>query len=472
MPIPAEKAAGAASAELYQRLIAAVGERNVLVDAEDLEPFCGDLLGIYRGRPRCVVRPATTAEAAAVLAACAYAGVAVVPCGGNTGFAGGAIADASGSQVVVSLVRMNRIRAIDTVGNSITLDAGCVLATAREHAATHGRLLPLSHGGEGSSQIGGNLATNAGGLNVLRYGMARNLVLGLEVVLADGRVLDMMRELRKDNTGYSLTQLFVGSEGTLGLITGAVLKLYPLPVLHETALVALPDPRAALALLTRARANLGESIDAFELVPEAGMDLVREFDPAAPEFFATRHRWYALIECEGAGLTGFLEVALAEGRLVDAVSAQSERERRALWRMREQLAMAQVADRSNLKNDTSVPISAIPDFIVCAGDAVSNVVPGVRTIPFGHVGDGNIHFNLARPLAMAPADFISRWPELTAAVERVAVALGGSISAEHGIGVSKRAALVRARSGVELDMMRALKRALDPRNLMNPGKLL
>ena len=472
MPNSTEKAAGAASAELYQRLIATVGAHNVLVDSYDLEPFCSDLLGVHRGRPRCLVRPASTAEAAAVLAACADAGVATVPCGGNTGFAGGAIADASGSQVVVSLARMNRIRAIDTIGNSITLDAGCVLAAAREHAVTHGRLLPLSHGGEGSSQIGGNLATNAGGLNVLRYGMARNLVLGLEVVLADGRVLDMMRALRKDNTGYNLAQLFVGSEGTLGLITGAVLKLYPLPARHETALVALPDPRAALALLTRARTNLGESIAAFELVPEAGMDLVREFDPAAPEFFATRHRWYALIECEGAGLTELLEAALVGGLVEDAILAQSEKERRALWRMREQLAMAQVADRSNLKNDTSVPISAIPEFILRAGEAVSRVVPGVCTIPFGHVGDGNIHFNLARPLAMAPADFVSRWPELVAAVERVAVALGGSISAEHGIGVSKRAALVRARSGVELDMMRALKRALDPRNLMNPGKLL
>ena len=452
--------------------MAAVGEAQVLRTAQELAPYCRDLLGVYHGRPRCVVRPASTAEVAAVIVACAAAGAPLVACGGNTGFCGGSIPDESGTQVVVALSRMNRIRAIDTAGDSIAVDAGCVLAQVRDHAAAHGRLLPLSHGGEGSSQIGGNLATNAGGLNVLRYGMARELVLGLEVVLADGRVLDMMRALRKDNTGYDLKQLFIGSEGTLGIITGAVLKLFALPARRETALVAVPDPDKAVQLLAYARSALGDRIAAFELVPRSGMGLYLEFDRGAADPFATHHPWYVLIELEGEGLASALEAPLQSGLVSDAAVAHSESQRASLWRMREGLAMAQVADPSNLKNDTSVPIAAIGAFIARASVEVERVVSGVRPIPFGHIGDGNIHFNLSRPLDMAPARFIERWPDLVAAVESVALVLGGSISAEHGIGRAKREALRHARSAVELEMMRALKRALDPQGLMNPGKLL
>ena len=407
-----------------------------------------------------------------MVSACAAAGVPVVASGGNTGFCGGSIPDQSGTQVVVALSRMNRIRSIDTGGDSIALDAGCILATAREHAAAHGRLLPLSHGGEGSSQIGGNLATNAGGLNVLRYGMARELVLGLEVVLADGRVLDMMRALRKDNTGYDLKQLFVGSEGTLGIITGAVLKLFPVPAQRETALAAIADASKAVQLLAHARSTLGARIAAFELIPRSGLELVLEFDRSAADPFGRPYPWYVLVEQEGEGLGNALEAALQAGLIVDAAVAHSEAQRSALWRMRENLAVAQVSDRSNLKNDTSVPIMAIPEFIARATAEVQQVAPGARPIPFGHVGDGNIHFNLSRPAEMEPALFIERWPALVAAVEGVALALGGSISAEHGIGRAKREALVRARSVTELETMRALKAALDPRGLLNPGKLL
>ena len=459
-------------AELYQRLAAVVGARNVLTAEQDVAPYCRDLLGVYHGRPHCVVRPASTQEVAAAVAICAAANAPMVPCGGNTGFCGGSIPDDSGTQVVLALGRMNRIRWIDVAGDAIAVDAGCVLATVREHAAEHGRLLPLSHGGEGSSQIGGNLATNAGGLNVLRYGMARELVLGLEVVLADGRVLDMMRSLRKDNTGYDLKQLFVGSEGTLGIVTGAVLKLFPLPSHRETVLAAIGSPGGAVELLAHARAALGNSICAFELVPRSGMALYLDFDRAAADPFAKPHPWYVLIELEGEGLEAALESPLRSGQVMDAVVAQSESQRASLWRMREGLAMAQVADPSNLKNDTSVPIAAIAQFIERASAEVERVVPGVRPIPFGHIGDGNIHFNLSRPLEMEAAGFVERWPELVAAVEAVALALGGSISAEHGIGRAKREALRHARSPVELEMMRSLKRALDPRGLMNPDKLL
>ncbi len=419
-----------------------------------------------------MVRPGSTAEAAAVVAACAAAGVPMVASGGNTGFCGGSIPDASGTQVVIALSRMNRVRWIDADGYAIAVDAGCVLATARAQAQAVGRLLPLSHGGEGSSQVGGNLATNAGGLNVLRYGMARELVLGLEVVLADGRILDMMRALRKDNTGYDLKQLFVGAEGTLGLITGAVLKLFPLPARRETALAALADPARAVALLARTREALGETVCAFELVPRTGLELTLEFDRGARDPLPAPHPWYALIEVEGEGLGLALESALASGLVADAVVAQTEAQRLSLWRMRENLAMAQVADASNLKNDTSVPVAAIAAFIERASAAVAREVPGVRPIPFGHVGDGNIHFNLSRPSGMPPGQFVACWPRLVAAVEGAALALGGSISAEHGIGISKRGALRAARSTLELDLMRSLKQALDPRGLMNPGKLL
>ena len=462
----------AAGAELYQRLAAVVGEARVLRAPQDVAPYGRDLLDVHHGRPRCVVLPGSTAELAAVVGACAEAGAPMVPCGGNTGFCGGSIPDDSGAQVVIALSRLNRVREIDTAGDTIAVDAGCVLATVREQAAARGRLLPLSHGGEGSSQIGGNLATNAGGLNVVRYGMARELVLGLEVVLADGRALDMMRALRKDNNGYDLKQLFIGSEGTLGIITGAVLKLFPIPARRETALVAVAGADQAVALLALSRSALGARIAAFELIPRSGLDLVLEFDRGAADPLAAVHPWYVLIELEGEGLAAALEAALRSGLVSDAVIAQSEGQRASLWRMREGLAMAQVADASNLKNDTSVPIAAIAEFIARASAAAQRAVPGARPIPFGHIGDGNIHFNLSRPLDMPPARFIEHWPDLVAAVEGVALALGGSISAEHGIGSAKRAALRHARSPVELEMMRSLKQALDPRGLMNPGKVL
>ena len=444
----------------------------MLRDAHDLAPYTVDLLKVYGARPRFVVRPGNTEEVAAAVACCAEAGVAMVPFGGNTGFCGGSMAKGDHEQVIIALGRMNRIRWVDPAGDTIGVDAGCVLATARAAAEAQGRLLPLSHGGEGSSEIGGNLGTNAGGLNVLRYGMARELVLGLEVVLPDGRVLDMMRTLRKDNTGYDLKQLFVGTEGTLGIITGAVLKLFPLPRRRETAFVAVTSTEGAVELLGSIRAEVGSRMSAFELVPRRGLDLVLAFDAAARDPLESKHAWYVLMELEGEGLQPALEKVMAEGLVVDAVLAQSEAQRAALWRMRENLAVAQVAERSTLKNDTAVPIGAIPEFIRRASAAVETLAPGVRPVPFGHIGDGNIHFNMLKPEALAPDAFIALWPALVRAVEDVALALGGSVSAEHGIGQSKREALRRARSAVELDLMHAIKQALDPKGLMNPGKIL
>ncbi len=467
------------NAPLLSTLRAVLGDDAVLTDAADRAGYETDLLRTRTGQALAILRPGSTAAVAAAVRLCADAGVAVVPQGGNTGFCGGATPPTDGSAVVLSTERLTRIRAVDTMGNSMVVEAGVTLADARAAAESHDRLLALHHGGL-SSRIGGNVATNAGGNNVLRYGMARSLVLGLEVVLADGRVWNGLRALAKDNAGTDLKQLFIGTEGTLGIVTAAVLRLHPLPRTFATALVAVADPAAAVALLARLRSEAGEVLSAAELIPRAGLDLHFARAGAGREPFDRRHGWQVLVELAGSSrfidLAGALEATvgdgLAAGEATDAVVATSGAQRAALWALREGLAVAQVEAPGNLKNDTAVPVPAIPRFIRDAEAAARAIVPDCVPIPFGHLGDGNIHFNLNPPPGTDPAAFMARWPDLVAAIEDTAVALGGSIAAEHGLGRSKVAAARRAKPALDLDLMRRLKAALDPDAVLNPGVML
>jgi len=453
-----------------------LGEGHVLTAAEDLAPFCTDWRGRYSGKALCVALPGNTEEVAAVVRACVAVGVAIVPQGGNTGLCGGATP--VGGEVVVNLRRLNRIRAIDADNNSITVEAGCTLHAVQEAAKAADRLFPLSLAAEGSATLGGNLSTNAGGVQVLRYGNARELTLGLEVVLADGRVWDGLRALRKDNTGYDLKHLFIGAEGTLGLITAATLRLFPRPRTHATAWVAVPDPAAAVRLLGRLRDAAGDNVTAFEIVGRPALELVLRHIPAARDPLAGKSEWQLLIELSGAGndLAATLEQALhdaaAEGLVGDAVLAASEAQTAALWALRENVSEAQKIEGVSIKHDIAVPVSRIAEFIASADAALRAVFPGVRIVCFGHIGDGNLHYNQSRPDAQSNEGFIAQTGAVNRIVHDLVHELGGSISAEHGLGQLKREEVLRYKSGTEMDMMRAVKQALDPRGLMNPGKLL
>ncbi|MCX7156649.1 MAG: FAD-binding oxidoreductase [Rhodocyclales bacterium] len=459
-----------------------LGERHVLTVAGDIAPYCTDWRGRYTGSARCVALPGSTEEVAAVVRACAAAGVAgvpMVPQGGNTGLCGGATP--LGGEVVVSLRRMNRIRAIDADNNSMTVEAGCTLQAVQEAAAGADRLFPLSLAAEGSATIGGNLSTNAGGVQVLRYGNARELTLGLEVVLADGRIWDGLRALRKDNTGYDLKHLFIGAEGTLGLITAATLKLFPRPRTHATAWVAVPDPAAAVRLLGRLRDAAGDNVTAFEIVGRPALDLVLKHIPNARDPLLGKPAWQVLIELSGssdvradlsATLEQALEAAAADGLVDDAVLAASEAQTAALWALRENVSEAQKIEGVSIKHDIAVPVSRIAEFIARADAALQAAFPQVRIVCFGHIGDGNLHYNQSRPDAQSNAEFIAQTGAVNRIVHDLVHELGGSISAEHGLGQLKREEVLRYKSATEMDMMRAVKQALDPRGLMNPGKLL
>jgi FAD/FMN-containing dehydrogenase len=470
----------AATASTLERIGAAVGRQGLLTDRQDLEPYLGDWRGFFRGSAPAVVRPAATAEVAAVVRICAETGTAIVPQGGNTGMSGAATPPAAGGGIVLQLGRMNRIRDLDALNNTITVEAGCVLANIQQAARDAGRLFPLSLGAEGSCQIGGNLATNAGGINVLRYGNARDLTLGLEVVLPDGRIWDGLRALRKDNTGYDLKQVFIGSEGTLGIITAAVLKLFPLPRTTVTAVVAVAAPAAAVELLALLREECGERVSAFELLSRRCVELVLAHIPGTREPLPAGHSWYVLAELAEASGDGplqrefeqALERAAERGLALDAVVAASGAQRAALWRIREAIPEASQKEGLLYRHDISVPVSRIPGFIDEAGAALERDFPGARVLCFGHIGDGNLHYNCfvpgrARndPAALAATD-------VNRTVLDVVQRFGGSFSAEHGIGQAKRAELARYKGALEVEMMRALKRAFDPRNLMNPGKVL
>ena len=468
------------SDELNARLRTIVGAANVLEAEADMAPFLSDWRGRYHGRARAVVRPRDTAEVAAVVAACAQAGVAMVPQGGNTGLCGGATPLVDGAAVVISLARMNRIRALDADNDTLTVEAGCTLAAVQEAAQVAGRLFPLSLASEGSCLIGGNLSTNAGGVQVLRYGNTRELVLGLEVVLPDGRVWDGLRGLRKDNTGYDLKQLFIGAEGTLGIVTAAVLKLFPAIRSRATAWVAVPDPRAAVRLLGMLRAVCGERVSAFEIVGRTALGLVLQHIPGARDPLAGAPAWSVLVELSDpdvdapldAQLQAVLGEACAQGLAADAAVAASAAQAQALWALREDISEAQRIEGVSIKHDVSVPVSRIPEFLERAGAALAARWPDVRVVAFGHIGDGNLHYNLSKPAADDNAAFIARTAEVNRIVHDLVCELGGSISAEHGLGQLKREEVLRYKPALEMELMRRVKQAFDPAGLMNPGKVL
>jgi FAD/FMN-containing dehydrogenase len=441
-----------------------VGKSNVLTAPEDTKPYFTDWRRQYAAAAECVVRPGATAEVARVVALCARERVAVVPQGGNTGLVGGSVPTGARREIVLALGRMNRIRELDALNDTISVEAGCVLAAVQRAAADAARLFPLSLAAEGSCQIGGNLSTNAGGVNVLRYGNAREQVLGLEVVLPDGRVWDGMRALRKDNTGYDLKHLFLGAEGTLGVITAAVLRLYPLPTARATAWIALASPKEAVELLAALRSQLGDRVSAFELISRTCLEAVLSHIPGTRDPLGKPHAWYVLVNLSDSGPTEALRT-LAENALEshDAVLAQSEEQARQLWRIRESIPEAQF---SNVKHDISVAVSRTPEFIERAGRALQAAFPSALPYVFGHVGDGNLHYNIG------PASLLAQREAVSEIVYRVVDELGGSISAEHGLGQLKREAIRDHKSALELELMRALKRTLDPAGLMNPGKVI
>jgi FAD/FMN-containing dehydrogenase len=459
------------------RLKAAAGPKGFSEDPAEIAPHLAEWRGRYHGTTPLLLKPETTAEVSAVLSICNETRTPIVPQGGNTGLVGGQIP--LGGEILLSLTRMDHIRCIDAGDMSAIAEAGVILARVQEAAEQAGAYFPLGLAAEGSATIGGNISTNAGGINVLRYGSARQLALGLEVVLADGRVLDLLKTLRKDNTGYDLKQLFIGAEGTLGVITAAALKLFPAPQLRETAFVAVRDPAAAITLLRCLEDATGGLVSAFELMPRLGIDLVLAHIPNARDPLNISSPWYVLTEAtSGAGfplrriLEETIAAAIENGLALDATLAANEPQSAALWRLRESFSEAQKLEGASIKHDVSVPVHAIPEFLTRGCAAVGTMVPGVRPVPFGHAGDGNIHFNFSVPKNGDGAAFLARWDEVSRVVHDLVNSLGGSISAEHGLGIMKRDEIIRYKGAAELDVMRALKRTLDPNNILNPGKVV
>lgn len=446
-----------------------LGELAVLTDERDLEPYCHDWRHMFKGRPLCALLPRNTEQVAAAVRLCAAAGYSVVPQGGNTGLSGGATPDDSGRQVVLSLARMNAIRHIDVVGETIEVEAGCVLQTAQEAVAEQGLLLPISLAAEGSARIGGIVSTNAGGTNVLRYGMARARVMGLEVVTADGQVINGLRSLRKDNAGYDWKQWFIGTEGTLGIVTAAVLQLAPMPRYRVTALLAVASAQHSLAVLCAARRAIGETLTGFELMSGAALELVARHQQLRLPL--TDSAWYVLLEASSS-LPGLREATesllgdlLEQEMATDGVVAESERQEAELWALRESITEAEGKEGRSIKHDVSVPISAIPAFLAQADQAVQQAFPEARINAFGHAGDGNIHYNVIVAPGVDSA-------ALNRLVHDVVCSFGGSISAEHGIGQYRVSEMVRCRAPAELEIARRVKHALDPHNFLNPGKVL
>jgi len=466
--------------DITQQLAQLLDAAAIILDPARTAPMLRDHRSLYRGHALAVVAPADTAAVSRLLAFCNERRIGVVPQGGNTSYCGGATPDASSSQVLVSLARLNRVRGIDAANYTMTAEAGCILANLQAAAAEADRYLPLSLGSEGSCMLGGNLSTNAGGLNVIRYGMAREMVLGLEVVLPDGRVLDALKGLRKDNTGYDVKSLFLGAEGTLGIITAACLKLGPALRSRATAFVAVRDPAAAVSLLTSLRTASGDTVSSFELIPRIGVDLATRHIPGVVDPLGEPSDWYVLCELSssraGETLDAVLEKVLAEaheaGWVRDGSVALSERDREAFWRLRESIPEAQRKDGASLKHDISVAVSQVPRFIDVAGDWVATHVPQGVLVAYGHLGDGNLHFNINQRAGTQTFQLQAVEQKARRAIHDLVNEFGGSFSAEHGIGQLKVFELERYANPVELDVMRTLKRALDPNNIMNPGKVV
>jgi FAD/FMN-containing dehydrogenase len=466
--------------EVLSRLAAIVGDKGVITAPGDTEPYLREERKLFKGRTPMVLRPATVAEVSAILKLAHEERIAIVPQAGNTGLVGGQVPSGTGAEVVLSLNRMKAIRAVDPAGNSLIAEAGATLIAIQEAAAAADRLFPLSLGSEGTCQIGGNIATNAGGIHVLRYGNTRDLVLGIEAVFPGGKVWNGLKTLRKDNTGYDIKGLLIGSEGTLGVMTAAALKLFPRPAEVATVFAGLPSLDAAAALFSHASGKTGPLLTAFELIPRILMDFAQIHLPQNRDPLSTRYPWYALFEVSspmGDGLAesvalSILEQAAEKGIVADAAVAASEAQTLDFWRVREAVAEVQKCEGGSIKHDVSVPVSQIPSFIEEASAAAVAVIPGSRPVAFGHFGDGNIHFNLTQPKDMDKEAFLARWWEVADAVHAIVLRYGGSISAEHGIGQMKARALEAVKSPVELAFMRGIKAVFDPRGIMNPGKLL
>jgi FAD/FMN-containing dehydrogenase len=467
------------SSDLLARFIAIVGEKNAITDPAEQEGYLVENRGLYHGRTPAVLRPGSTEEVAQIIRLASETGTPVVPQGGNTGLVGGQTPSESGAEILLSLTRLDRIREVDTNSNTMTCEAGVILARAQEAAEQVNRLFPLSLGAEGSCTIGGNLSTNAGGTGALAYGVTRDLALGLEVVLADGRIWHGLNKLKKDNTGYDLKNLFIGAEGTLGIITAAVLKIFPRPRAVETALAGLPSPAAALGFFKLANELAGDSITGFEFMPRIGFDFMQRYMPERRDPLSAPHPWYVLIELSSQASEGLpesmqelLAAAVQRGLVNDAVVATSLEQANSFWRLREGIVEVQKFPGGSIKHDISVPVAAVPDFIAEACAAVETLIPGARPIPFGHLGDGNVHFNVTQPEGTDKENYLERWAEMNDVVHAVAAKYNGSISAEHGIGRLKRDLLPQVKDPVALDMMRTLKRTLDPKGILNPGKML
>lgn len=452
-----------------------VGPDAIKTDPHEIHPHVTEWRGVIEGRTPAVVQPGTTAEVSEILRYCNEARIGVVPQGGNTGLCGGAVPDGSGEQIVLSLSRLNRIRHVDPDDFSMIADAGCVLAHLQEAAESVDRLFPLSLGAEGSCQIGGNLSTNAGGINVVRYGTARSQVLGLEVVTADGTIWNGLKTLRKNTAGYDLKQLYVGSEGTLGVITAASLKLYPKPAGRQTALVAIDDARHAVPLLAALRAEMSDQVEAFELIAAIAFEFVERHIDGAQNPFREAYPWYVLVETtasEDAELEAALAKALERGTATDVVVAKNDSEAKALWRMRHSISEAEKPEAPIVKHDISVPVARIPDFLDVSRNSLREEWPDTRLVAFGHVGDGNLHYNVALPKDWSAERIADASNAITERIYEQAEALGGSFSAEHGVGQTKRAALKAFGDPAALAMMRAIKSALDPNGILNPGKVI
>ncbi len=465
---------------LVARFAAIVGDRYALTNQADIAPYLAERRGLWHGATPLVLRPGSVGEVSRIMRLASETGTPVVPQSGNTGLVGAQVPDASGRQVVLSLSRLNRIREIDSLSNTATVEAGVILQTLQEAADAADRLFPLSLAAQGSCQIGGNLSSNAGGTGVLAYGNARELCLGVEVVLPTGEVFDDLRKLRKDNTGYDLKNLFVGAEGTLGVITAAVMKLFPKPKGREAAFVGLASPQAALALFTMATERAGPGLTAFELIARRPYDFTLRHGAGVVRPLAEDWPWYVLMEISSGRsaedartlIEDILSTALDGGTIEDAVIAANLAQREAFWNFRETLPETQKAEGASIKHDISVPVASIPAFIEKAAEAVRSVSPGARVVCFGHMGDGNLHYNISRPADGDDAAFLALYKPMNKAVHDVVRALGGSISAEHGIGQLKRDELIATAPPMAIDLMRRVKAALDPAGIMNPGKVI